>query len=253
MGDGTDELSRAAQRRRDREAARAAAVPSPDAIAAERATRERWVKANRTREALAEAGWQGRVVTYGALMLGLLVPTAIAVLVFGGESLVVDFGFAIVAMVAMFLANAGAERALAAVRLRRLRAIGRGLDVDAYLAALGENRRHATVVVRATFARPWPDDARAKAPDAVLEWMPSLAEVAWHGDTLVLRSAQLDGTIWLAGGEYSSGGRYFDNRALHGCFLAILRSVLPRLEAIAPIDRLAVEIEGQTEAFDATA
>lgn len=254
MGEGSDELARAAKRRRDREAAKVDAEPSPAKLAAARAKRERWVKANRTREALAEAGWQGRAITNGAILVGLLAPVAVAVFAFDMGSLLVDLGFAVIAMGTTFGMMELAERGLAAVRLRRLRGIGRGLDVDRYLAALGENRRHATVIVRATFGERWPDDTRAQAHDGVREWLPSLADVAWDGaSTLVMRSARLDGTIWLSGGEHASGGRYFDNRALHGHFLGVVRRVLPRLEAIARIDRLAVEVDGDVEAFDADA
>ncbi|HTJ40881.1 MAG TPA: hypothetical protein VL463_02260 [Kofleriaceae bacterium] len=250
---GEEGLHRAAQKRRDRERAEARAAKAEATAKAAKAVRsEKKVKAYRVREALAEAGWFGKIVTNGALGVGLFGPMVIFVFVWGDEGILPIFATTIACAIGAFGMLSLAEIVVASMRLRKLVAIGRGLDVDTYLAALAENRRHAAVEVRAHFARPWPDDARANAPDAVREWMPALERVEWTGrDTLVMRTASLDGTIYLSGGHATSGGRHFDNRAIHGAFMQIVHDVVPHLEEVAPIDRLAVAIDGSIEAWDA--
>jgi hypothetical protein len=248
---GEEGLHQAAQRRRDRAKAEAAARPSAAELRAVRAVREHKMRQNRIRDALAEAGLFGKIVTNGALVVGLLAPIGISVFVWGSDGFVATALTVVATAVSAFGLYALAEMMVASMRLSRLTRIGRGFDVDGYLDALGENRRHGTVVARATFATPWPDDARASAHDAVMEWMPTLAGVEWAGETLVLRSSSLDGTEWLSGGRFSGGCRIFNNRDQHACVVRIVEHVVPHLEQVAPIAKLAVAIEGPIEAWDA--
>ena len=251
---GEEGLHRAAQKRRDRELADALAASRAAIRKADRARgSEERVKEYRVREALAEAGWRGKLFTGAALCLGLFGPMAIAILFFDTEAWIPLVIAVIGSMVGAFAGMAAGEIVLAGIRRWRVMRIGRGFDPHAYLAALGENRRNATLVVRVRFARPWREEARASAPDAAREWMPTLTSVAWDGDVLELRRISIECTEWISGGESTSGGRFFNNRKLHGCFIEILDDVVPRLEDVAPIAKLEVSIEGTIEDWNADA
>jgi len=252
VGD-TDGLHAAARRRRDRQAAQAAsdgAAQVKDAI--ERVDAEKHVRKAMEREALAEAGWRGKLFTNSALFVGLFGPMAVGVIFFDADSFLVLGLTTLSCMVGAFVAASMSETLLSAIRRRRLFRIRRGFVPSEYLEALGEKRRNGTLVVRVTFARAWPDDARESSRDAVLEWMPSLASVDWNGETLVLRSAELKGREWLSGGDGPSSHN-FNNRLFHGAFLSIVGDVVPQLEKVAPIASLSAEIAGSVETWDADA
>jgi hypothetical protein len=252
VGD-TDGLHAAARRRRDRLAAKAAAAGAKEAKRAiERGGAEKRVRKAMEDEALAEAGRSGKVLTTVALCLGLFGPMAVGIIYFDEESLLSLGVTTLASMIGAFAAMSSAERLLSAMRRRRLKRIGRGFEPRAYLEALGQKRRCGVLVVKARFARPWPDDARESARDAVLEWMPSLARIEWEGVTLVLNSAELSGREWLSGGHGPSSHN-FNNRLYHGAFLTIVGDVVPRLEKVAPIAALTAEIAGPVEAWDADA
>jgi hypothetical protein len=252
VGD-TDGLHAAARRRRDRQAAKAAADGAKEAKRAiERVGAEKDVRKGQEREALAEAGKSGKAFTTIALCVGLFGPMALGIIFFDEDSFLTLGLTTIASMVGAFAAASAAEEILATMRRRRLFRIGRGFEPSAYLEALGEKRRRGVLVVRAKFTRAWPDDARDSARDAVLEWMPALAGIEWDGVTLVLRSAQLDGREWLSGGDGPSC-HVFNNRLYHGAFLRIVEDVVPNLEKVAPIAALTAEIEGPVEAWDADA
>jgi hypothetical protein len=241
-----DELERAARRRRERVAVEKPTPPSLEVLAAELERRQSKVRRYRVDEALAGSGW-GKLRSTVAVCLGLFGPMiAVPVLLWDRMSLVLVL---ILGAVSSGLGGICATRihtrVFAAIGRRRVYAIGHGFDADAYLDALGDNRRQAVIVVRSTFGRPWTEERRAFARDAVLEWMPKLAWVEWDGDTLVLRSAEVDGTKFVQGGELQDSARFFDNTAIHTCFDAIMRRVIPRLDKASPISKLEVELVGK--------
>jgi hypothetical protein len=245
VGEADDELERAARRRRERLAAEENAKPSPDEAAARRERRRREVRRDRVDEALAEAGGAAKVGGAIAVTVGMLGPIAIALFVWDLEAVVPLIVMSLASMVGAFTALWINGRLFATIRRRRVLAVAYGFDATGYLEALGENRRNAVLVARAKFTRPWPDDKRASARDAVLEWMPTLALVEWQNGALVLHSAELDCTEWL------EDSRCFNNKAIHACFDEIARRVIPRLHAVSPITQLEVDLLGEIEAFDA--
>jgi hypothetical protein len=252
VGD-TDGLHAAARRRRDRLAAKAAtdgAKEAKDAI--ERVDAEKRVRKVMEEEALAEAGKSGKAYTTIALCLGLFGPMAVGIFYFKDESFASIGITTLASMVGAFTAASMAEKLLSASRRRRLYRIKRGFEPSAYLESLSHKRRRGVLKVEMRFARPWPDDARESARDAVLEWMPSLARIEWEGTTLVLNSAELSGREWLSGGDGPSSHN-FNNRLFHGAFLSIVDDVVPGLEKVAPIASLSAEIVGRVEAWDADA
>ena len=252
MGD-TDGLHEAARRRRDRVAAEAASddrKESKKAIA--RVGAEGRVRKAMVEEALAEAGWRGKVLTTIALCVGMFGPMALGIIFFDEDSFLVLGVTTLGSMAGAFVGMGTGERLMAAIRRRRLYRVGHGFEPGAYLEALSDKRRRGVLAVRVRFESAWPGDARDSARDAVLEWMPSLAHIAWDGDTLVLRSAELDCKEWLSGGDGPSGHN-FNNRLIHGAFQRVVDDVVPRLAKVAPIAQLSAEIEGRVEAWDADA
>jgi hypothetical protein len=209
---------------------------------------EREVRAELTSAALGDAGWQGFAIPAAAFVLGVGVPMTVGLLLLAPQAPLPIAGVVLASIAAGLSALFFAARQLAAARRRRLFEIGRGFDPRAYLEALGEKRKYGVLVVRARFARPWPDDARASAKDTVRAWMPALEEVAWDGDALELRSEGLAGTERLERGPIR---RIFSNKDFHGCFLTVTADVLPRLDAIAPIVSLDASIEGDSQPWDA--
>jgi hypothetical protein len=253
VGD-TDGLHAAARRRRDRIAKKAASDGAKDVKdAIERVDAEKRVRKAMEEEALAEAGKSGKALTTIALCIGLFGPMAVGIFYFKDESLTSIGVTTLAAMVGAFTALSASEKLLSATRRRRLYRIKRGFEPRAYLETLSHKRRRGVLKVEVRFARAWPDDARASARDAVLEWMSSLARIEWEGGvTLVLNSAELSGREWLRGGDGPSSHN-FNNRLFHGCFLSILDDVVPMLEKVAPIASLSAEIVGPVEAWDADA
>jgi hypothetical protein len=171
----------------------------------------------------------------------------------GVLELVVPFAGAMVILPTMFFVPMVFERRLAAARLGQLRRIGRGFDIEHYVDQLSQKRSEGRLVVRVQFERPFAATTKDAIPDAVLEWLPKVGRVAWDGDTLVLESAVLDATEWVAGGSVSRGSRYFTNVPFHARLLEIIGRVLPKLAATDPIAKLGVEITGKVLPWDAEA
>jgi hypothetical protein len=246
------ELLAAAQRRRDRLAARAAGDDDAKAkAAAARPARQRRARREQVRVALGEAGSAGVVLPQVAGVVALLasaLPGFVWMTHAYPDSELMPYLVIPVAVACSSAEYAGTGRALQWARRRQVDRIGRGFDTDAYLDALAENRKRGVLVVRVSFAAPWPDDARASSCDGVLEWMPSLAGVAWDGDVLALRTAELSGRGDT--NKYGGGLRAFDNRLFHGALLTIVSDVVPNLEKVAPIASLSAAIDGPVEPWD---
>ncbi|HEY1547028.1 MAG TPA: hypothetical protein VGG28_04385 [Kofleriaceae bacterium] len=167
--------------------------------------------------ALGEAAG-GSAIAGAAAMAGVAAPIAIALVALPDSAATTAIA-GVACVVIPLVSYRLAVRLLANRRMRELRRLGHGFELEPYLAALRVQRDIAFVIARVSFA------------GATKPALP--ANARWDGDTLVIRSDAINGR-WNGrrGIEYS-------NARLHGAFLAIVRRVLPQL---GPIASLRVEI-----------
>jgi hypothetical protein len=150
----------AARKHREAQAKSTAAIVD-EGIAKQR--RKPTYQAAMLAEALGEAG-RGKWLTTAALLIGLVGPIVVGLLVIPSryaDNLLVIFGEVVLMVIpSMIGLNELAEWWLARSRLRELRQIGRGFELEPYLQALRENRHSATLIAYVTFATSaWDADA----------------------------------------------------------------------------------------------
>jgi hypothetical protein len=235
-------------------AERKSAKSAPPESAAARERRRAKIRREMLAEALAEAGWTGRVTMALFGGVGLFGPVLGCVAIFG-DSLGPAFGAAAVALLGGYAMYSLHHRMFAAIRRRRVVAFGYGFDVDAYFDALSEKRTCAIVVVRVTFTAAVPAQRAETLAAEVHDWLPAVT-AAWQGKAgkrakpgavLEVRSDSISGT------DSYDGDTTFTNARFHGCVLRIVDRVVPQLAAVAPIGKLAVVLEGAVAPFDAKA
>ena len=164
------------------------------------------------------------------------------------KSFLVEVPLIVVSGLMVFGALGLRERVLATWRTRQLWKIGFGFDARGYLELLSHRRRGARVVVTLTFDAPWSPEHQRPVPAAVTEWAPGVTAI-WNSDrTLVLESAEFSGIAKVYGKRGSF--KYFTNQEAHECFIRIVDKVVPKLQAVAPVHQLAVELTGKVVSFE---
>jgi hypothetical protein len=148
----------------------------------------------------------------------------------------------------LFVSLNARERALAAWRTRQVWKIGYGFEARRYLELLSVRRRGARVVVNLTFDAAWTAEQQRPVPAAVTQWAPGVT-ATWSGDrALVLESPEFSGQAKVYGKRGSF--KYFTNQEAHECFLKIVEAVVPRLQAVAPLSHLEVDLTGKLVSFE---
>ena len=181
--------------------------------------------------------------------LALAIPIAVAGVFFNLQHFLVQVGAAVVALPLALAISINSEKLIAARVIRRLRRVGHGLDVDRYLLLLSKQYRKARLVVRLSFEEAWPADRQSATLDAIREWVPTLETVRFDGERMLyVQSKELATTEHLQA-QYSSSDA-FTNWPLHACFTAILRRVVPVLDAAHRIDHIDVDVDGNVESRD---
>ena len=244
--DARDELERAARKARQ---ARVRSEKKARGTSAEREAKslrdKQTVRAAMLKEALA-GKWGDRLsigvgltILFGILLAPIFLPW------FGEFGIVTAFGAAVVAIVVSFASVSAIRSALSWRARHRVAAIGYGLDVKRYFALLSEKRRSGQLVVRLHTRRPPVD--RESIADAVTGWMPKLSAY-WDGDTLRVSSGDIETHEWLSDdGDRSIN---FTNAPLHTCFMQLVTHVVPKIDAVAAITRIEVDIKGHELAWD---
>ena len=183
----------------------------------------------------------------GLMLVAIAATKAIGGTLLGFGNFFVQDGASIVALPLTIALGINSEKLIAARVIRKLRRVGRGFDVDRYLALLSKRYRRAHLVVRLRFEEAWPAERMPAIVDAMREWVPELETVRFDGDRVLYAQSKELATTERLQAQYSSGSTAFTNWPVHACFTAILRRAVPVLDASHRIGHIDVDVGGKVD------
>jgi hypothetical protein len=250
VSEADDEIARGAAKLHDREAAAARASrdakEAADIEAARAGQQELAVRAavlKRTLGPPMKDRWIVAIVMLSFVGLGL------AMVPFGKHlTFKIIMAGSVAAMVVMLGLPILIPSLIAKARLARLDRIGHGVDVTYYRYLMSLHRRAARVVLVLDFAGAIDPAKRTQFADALRGWVPELETAEWEGDALKATSAELEGRISLFSKFGSS--RLYTNQRFHGVVMHTVHDALPKLDAVAHVERLEIQLVGAVEKWD---
>jgi hypothetical protein len=216
------------------------------------ARQERDARRKMLEESLWQASKGGNVVLFSALMAMVAAPAYL--FFFALPESTHEFvlwnlcGVASIAA-SFFVVLVPGSRALTAWHALAVRRIGHGFDAESYLDLLSRKRRNGRLVATLRFDDAWDESLRHSTTEAIGAWCPDLERAHWEDDrALRLQTAELATVVSY---RKKSFVRTFTNYPLHDRMKCIARTVLPRLDAVHPVTRIDVAIDGDECPFDA--
>lgn len=248
------ELERLGRLGEERERKRRAALAPPRLTPQEEKEEEEALR----RRSLAEPGWGDRAITTATYALFVVI--LVAVIAWAWLAPVPEpyftwvflAGFAAAWVAACVLAPQAADALVAGPlerrQLRRLQQLPFAWDREGYLAELARQRKWATLRIECVVSPPCDAPTRAlfiKAGRGLLPKMKAKVHEARDGTiSLILTLEDLDACVILRG-RYGRVGAYFTNAAIHDVFSRVAFKLLPQVEAVCPIVRVMVTVEGE--------